>query len=474
MSLDDWISAQAVRSTHFMLRAISATDLVMERSGFGQRIRPITGSVLASPVPGHYDPEPDYFFHWFRDAAVVIDALRVAFLNGYADETALLRFGEFVRFSHTLWAYNGPGFLRGRNLRAGVQPEFLQFLRPETELAALNGPSLLADTRVNADGTPDVTRWSRPQADGPALCAIVLARWCREIPQLRPPVRDMARAVIRADLQFTLTWLDRASFDIWEEENGEHYYTRLVQAEACMQASPWLPERHDELVTAAHRTLERLNDFWDPARAFYRSRREVTDGVDAKELDISVTLAQLHAGRRSGAHCVLDPKAQATITALETLFAKAYAINRDLPPQRAPAMGRYLGDRYFSGGAYYFATLGAAEFYYRLAEDLARAAVLPGSAESDVCAPPGSQAAPHSASLPRAGQAMERADAFMRTIQVFTPPDGSLSEQFDQRDGTQSSARHLAWSYAAFITAAAGRSRARRCLDLLRVRSAVG
>jgi glucoamylase len=201
---------------------------------------------------------------------------------------------------------------------------------------------------------------------------------------------------------------------------------------------------------AAHSTLGRLDEFWDPVRGCYRSRRRVTDGARAKELDLSVTLAHVHAGRRSGTHSVLDAKAQATLTTLEALFATEYAINRCLPPDRAPAMGRYAGDQYFSGGAYYFSTLAAAEFYYRLAAELAGTTVPPGS-------------------LPRAERAMERADAFMRTVRVFTPSDGALAEQFDQRDGTQTSARHLAWSYAAFITAAAGRVRARRCLDLLRI-----
>ena len=32
-----------------------------------------------------------------------------------------------------------------------------------------------------------------------------------------------------------------------------------------------------------------------------------------------------------------------------------------------------------------------------------------------------------------------------------------MSEQFDQRTGAQTSARHLAWSYAAFITCVAAR-----------------
>ena len=38
---------------------------------------PKPGSVVASPVLAAYDPEPDYFFHWYRDSAVVMDALRL-------------------------------------------------------------------------------------------------------------------------------------------------------------------------------------------------------------------------------------------------------------------------------------------------------------------------------------------------------------------------------------------------------------
>ena len=42
-------------------------------------------------------------------------------------------------------------------------------------------------------------------------------------------------------------------------------------------------------------------------------------------------------------------------------------------------------------------------------------------------------------------------------MRAFTPESGDLSEQFDQTTGAQTSARHLAWSYAAFMTAIAAR-----------------
>ena len=52
---------------------------------------------------------------------------------------------------------------------------------------------------------------------------------------------------------------------------------------------------------------------------------------------------------------------------------------------------------------------------------------------------------------------MERGDAYLETVRAFTPESGDLSEQFDQTSGAQTSARHLAWSYAAFLTAVAAR-----------------
>ena len=60
-----------------MLTSISPVGIVKLRPRFGQVIVPKPGSVVASPVLAAYDPEPDYFFHWYRDSALVMDALRL-------------------------------------------------------------------------------------------------------------------------------------------------------------------------------------------------------------------------------------------------------------------------------------------------------------------------------------------------------------------------------------------------------------
>jgi glucoamylase len=146
-----------------------------------------------------------------------------------------------------------------------------------------------------------------------------------------------------------------------------------------------------------------------------------------------VLLAAVHTDLPGARHSPGDPRMQATLQRLEELFAAQYAINEKRPAGSGPAMGRYTGDVYYSGGAYYFSTLGAAELCYLTACRMSAAA---------------------------AQSWLGRGDAFLETVRAFTPPSGDLSEQFDQKSGAQTSARHLTWSYAAFISATAARSRA--------------
>jgi glucoamylase len=469
--LAEWIAAEARIAATRMSCAISATDLVMERTAFGQRVIPRPGSVLASPVPAHYDPDPDYFFHWFRDSAVVIDALRVALAAGYTDHSAVIRFREFVQFSLSLQCIDGQEFLRHSDFRARVQPGFLQYLRSDDEIGGLRGQTIPADTRVNADGTLDFIRWSRPQTDGPAMRGLALLRWWQQVPEVRehPGLRGMVGELISADLAFTLAWLRKPCSDVWEEASGEHYYTRLLQAEALTCGAAWLEhagqsDRAGAARIAAEQTLARLDDFWDGSRGFYRARTTTEACDPGREPDISVVLGVLHAGRRSGRHSVLDPRVQATLTALEELFEVLYAINRERAPGRGPAMGRYANDRYYGGGAWFLATLATAEFYFELALALRSGAEMARAPENARFRQRLGAAAPAVDGAALVQLAVARGDAIMRTVRAYTPEGGELSEQFDQTTGAQTSAKHLSWSYAAFITAAASRAAACRSI----------
>jgi len=392
--LESWITRQREHAIAGLLRSISAS-VVKARQGFGQVITPARGSVVASPVPASYDPEPDYSFHWFRDSALVMDALALV-RDAVPDSRRL--FEDFVDFSIAL------SRLDGRQMpldwRAAAAPDFVRFLRQDIDRAY--GDAIAAETRVNPDGTLDITDWPRPQYDGPGLRALVLLRW--------GPSRESEVSLLKQDLAFILAYARSPCFDIWEEETGLHYYTLSVCEAALAAGAAWCQSSDVQFSAECRREAGNLTalrrTFWLQDEGYIRSRM-LPEGRSAKELDISVILAANHARQ----DC--DSRLVATLNQLTALFRNSYAINRE--HGAGPAMGRYAGDRYYSGGAYYFSTLGAAEFGYRNGD--------------------------------RAG-----GDAFLETVRRFTPESGLMSEQFDQSTGAQTSAKDLAWSHAAFLS----------------------
>src|SRR5262249_43180736 len=157
--------------------SISATGLRMERPGFGQRVVPAKGSVLASPRYGDWTEEPDYFFHWLRDSALVMQAVigRIEAGDQSADWTGHAR--AFIPLSLAIARLSGRQALPAlHDFRARTRADLQQFVRDDAELAAVEGEAALGEVRTNADGSFDFTRWSRPQNDGPALRALAAMR----------------------------------------------------------------------------------------------------------------------------------------------------------------------------------------------------------------------------------------------------------------------------------------------------------
>jgi glucoamylase len=424
--LDRWIERQYRHSAGAMMRSVSAVGIIKSRPGFAQTVRPQLGSIVASPVLGAYDPEPDYFFHWFRDSAIVADALRILFNDEGLDGDYFTPFAEFVRFSLSLQDLDGRR-LSESPWRDAIAPDYQQFVRAEADLSPAHGEAILGETRVNPDGTLDISRWPRPQHDGPSMRAIALLRW-RDTATFDDELRSAVDSLLGADLRFTRHHWREVSFDIWEEEKGLHYYTLRMAAHALEAGADWFEQQAEGAEAAACRAeagtiLDTLHDFWREDLQFYKSRILESNAPSMKDLDISVIFAAIHAGGSAAAHSVRDPRMHATLARLESLFDAEYAINRNRGAGRGPAMGRYAGDVYYSGGAYYFSTLAAAEFCFRAA-----------------------------AQLPEPGGLLDRGDAFLETVRAYTPASGDLSEQFDQHTGVQRSAQQLAWSYAAFIS----------------------
>lgn len=424
-SLDVWIEAQSRLSAHGLMRSISC-GLTKTRPGFSQQVSARPGSVVASPVLAAYDPDPDYFFHWFRDSALVMDALRLIAADGLR-AGARQAFDDFVNFSLSLQDLAGESLVKSPGWRAAVAPNFQQYLRSDAELASVQGAHVAADARVNPDGTLDISQWARPQYDGSALRALTLMKWVPN-PASGEPASAAVEQLLRIDLANTQLQCRNPCFDIWEEEKGFHYYTLRVGAAALLQGAEWLSARGESHLAAACRgsgaeILMLLDGFWRAGEGYYGSRLLESGAHSTKDLDFAVILASLHSDAKEGRHSVFDPRQQSTFEKLTDLFDGEYPLNRGRDAELGAAMGRYANDKYYSGGPYFFSTLGAAEFCYRLA-------------------------ARQGPTHPWA----QRGDAYLRTVRRYAPADGAFAEQFDRDSGSPSSARDLAWSHAAFLS----------------------
>ena len=99
-------------------------------------------------------------------------------------------------------------------------------------------------------------------------------------------------------------------------------------------------------------------------------------------------------------------------------------------------MGRYQGDVYYSGGAYYFSTLAAAEFFFSLAGAVARRIRTNSLSPDDLSSIKALVGAEQALDAPGAFDALlKRGDSFMATVRAYTPASGDLSEQFDGATG---------------------------------------
>lgn len=419
-----WIEAQRRNAAAMMRAATSATHLERHRPGFGWRVTPAPGSILASPRFAAWDPEPDYFHHWIRDAAIILGAVPLAIRADPASATFWQQaVSDHIAFS---WSVSDPDAcpISGNPLHPTTRPDHLDYLRPDAELAALTGARRLEEPRVAADGLPDLERWSRPQDDGPALRAVGLMHLQEAMPEARSALADR---LIDLDLAQVLRTAGRAAIGPWEEEPARRTtFTLIAQWDALSRAADRATRRGEPArpwQEAADRIAGLMEDAADPSGG-WRESIEAPPGL----LDSATVLAVLHARRTDGPLALTASRTKATVAGLEAIFAKLYPINRD---RHVPAIGRWRDDVYFGGNPWVPNTLGFAELHYRIA------------------------------ALTGDSAAFARAEDWMHLIQQIAPdPARPLPEQFDRTDGAPTSCLALTWSAAAFLGAAAARDEA--------------
>lgn len=392
-TLEQWLEKQAVFSKQIILNHISPKD--------GSR-----GSVIASPSKF----EPDYYYHWVRDAALVTNVL--------IEEIIDQNLGSSHPYFKKILEYI----------------EFSEKIQNASTLTDLGEPKFY----VNGEGYN--LPWGRPQNDGPALRSLYLMRLANSLnnqnknelaSRLYKPQLP-ANSLIKKDLEYIAHHWSETSFDLWEEVNAHHFYTLMVQRQVLLEGSEFALKMDDPYASYYYfhesKKIESfLSQFFDQKNKKIFTSLNYQFGLNYKDsnLDIAVILALLHVGDNS--FIKLDnPYLLNTIKYLEIHFKNLYQINnKNLP---GTLFGRYPEDQFFGGNPWVLCTLAIAEFYYKNSKN--------NSSDFD------------------------KAENLMKRLQFHARQDMGLNEQIDRVSGYMKAADNLTWSHASFLTALKARNQA--------------
>jgi glucoamylase len=288
---------------------------------------------------------------------------------------------------------------------------------------------------------------------------------------------------------------NQSGFDLWEEVEGLHFFTAMVQLRALREgsdlalafgdhgAADWYAQQAEYLSNFVH-------NFWDETKG------HLVETLDSTRtgLDCGLLLGSLHGLPSSYAthEPIYPPHSDEILLSLLYLVQDQRArfpINSSPSPStpdndedaeilEGTGLGRYPEDVYDGygtdargGNPWFLCTSSAAEIIYRTASHLSTTTNLTITPRG---LPFYSALLSSSSLVPEAGKTYESADAlfhsvverlkdagdeFMDVVRVHADAGGGLSEQFDRVTGFERGARDLTWSYGAFIQAVRARKR---------------
>jgi len=404
------------------------------------------GVVVASPSRTN----PDYFYHWTRDAALVMDVVV-----------------DFYRFSRSV---------PEKKFYLTTLSDYIQFTRQNQITQTLTG---LGEPKFNVDGSAFNAPWGRPQNDGPALRASTLTKFAFQLMQegLESEVRrtlydGSASSVIKADLEFVAHNWQPTCYDLWEEISGHHFYTRFIQRKALVYGAKLAYALGDkgaaDFYLLQAKSLERdLARHWDAGANYLLTIVDKNGGIDYKSsnLDSSVVLAALHGYLGDGFFGPSDDRMLATFQKAEETFKRLYPINHNTNFP-ATAIGRYPEDKYngngnSEGNPWFLLTSGFGEFMHKSAAEFQRKGRIDITSVNQAffksLGVNGKSGQVFSSKDPVFGEILtrmkDRGDEYISRAGFHGTKDGRFSEQINRHTGYMQGAPDLTWSYAAFISA---------------------
>ncbi|KAI8849815.1 Six-hairpin glycosidase-like protein [Chytridium lagenaria] len=367
----------------------------------------------------------DYFFHWIRDASLVMDLVNELYIKG--DNSLESKMWDFQSVTKV---NQGKDFAKGG----------------------------FGEPKYYVDGNPFDKDWCRPQNDGPALRASVFIRFAKAYlakggSQTR--VRELYTSVIKPDLEYiTRTLSETENCDLWEEKRGFHFFTQMVQRKALREGRDMANFLQD---TGA-------GNFYGQIVSLLN--RNVTHGkIEGRILDAAIPLTAIHGYDNDNVYSPGSDKILQTLYQLALLFSREYDLNKK-PLQDndgfplSIAIGRYSGDTYngadtdAQGNPWYLTTNSAGQI---VVTPLSRPFIMgdrPSGLQAGNIAP-GTYAKGSAEFNAIIGGLQSVGDSYIRRSKTHGDINFRFGEQFLRSDGTPNGkgVRDLTWSYASFLTA---------------------
>ena len=278
------------------------------------------GIIIASPTKF-------YLYHWIRDSAIVMKLI-IKLYNETND----------IRYFKTI----------------------IDYLENESKLQKLPTLSGLGEPKFNMDSTPFMDSWGRPQNDGPALRGLNMINIFRNFNnQGYSDISKSIIEIIKKDLEYTLKFLDNFCFDLWEEEQGYHFYTRVVQAKFIKESLNLFKEINED--NKFEYLINRLENKYKLIRELL-SHHYIDDSIiysflingKRRNNDSALLLALCHIDFDCDIVNVFDSRYLNSIYNIMTLFKKEYPINHS---SNVVLLGRYSNDQYYEGNPWFICTL---------------------------------------------------------------------------------------------------------------------
>jgi len=426
------------------------------------------GTVVAARSGPSYDQKlPDYEYDWVRDSSLTMDVVRSLYAASTVD--------KFTRkYKDAMFHY------------------------AEGRAVEQNDPSLtfagLGEPKFYLNNTAFTGPWGRPQNDGPATAAITLMDFANDYMKKGgslSSVRDRIwnstanplEAPVMKDLLFVARNWSSPSFDLWEEEESAHFYTRLVQRRALVMGAKFATMLGDSatsntLSSAATQLTATLDQFWSPNRKLILYEYGPVLAGKNSFIDIAVILGVIHGYAGDGVYSYTNDRVLASALKISTSFLDVYPIAKTVKDSSGLSLGipigRYPEDVYNGvgtspngGNPWYLTTATMAQYFYSVASEYQNVGSL---TVNNVTAPFFAYYAPNAGLKSKTYKSNTKefasvisslkgwGDAYIRRIKYHTPAEGNLAEEFNRNDGHAQGAYDLTWSYASLLTAAFARA----------------